>query len=82
MMGYARISPGNRVLFNHAHGIYATSAVLPGLRVEPQLKVKIEHGPHRKSSGVHQEHSKSLWRRLLFLKRTIEKSGCMQDEIC
>ena len=32
MMEYGRVSPGDRLLFNHALGIYATSAVLPGIR--------------------------------------------------
>ena len=42
MMGHAGILPGERVLFAHALGIYATSAILPPLRASGVLPVDVD----------------------------------------
>lgn len=42
MMGQAGVLPGERVLFAHALGIYATSALLPPLRASGVLPVDVD----------------------------------------
>lgn len=42
MMGHAGVLPGERVLFAHALGIYATSAALPPLRATGVLPVDVD----------------------------------------
>lgn len=42
MMGHAGVLPGERVLFAHALGIYATSAALPPLRASGVLPVDVD----------------------------------------
>ncbi|EKN70651.1 phenylacetate--CoA ligase [Neobacillus bataviensis LMG 21833] len=42
MLEYARVSPGDRILFSHALGIYATSAVLPGIRHAGVLPIDVD----------------------------------------
>lgn len=42
MMGHAGVLPGERVLFAHALGIYATSALLPPLRAAGVLPVDVD----------------------------------------
>ena len=42
MMGHAGVLPGERVLFAHALGIYATSAALPPLRAAGVLPVDVD----------------------------------------
>lgn len=42
MMGHAGILPGERVLFAHALGIYATSATLPPLRASGVLPIDVD----------------------------------------
>ncbi|REB08762.1 phenylacetate--CoA ligase family protein [Sporosarcina sp. BI001-red] len=42
MLNYARISQGDRMLFSHALGVYATSAVLPGIRQAGILPIDVD----------------------------------------
>ena len=42
MLGYAGVLPGERVLFAHALGIYATSAILPPLRAAGILPIDVD----------------------------------------
>lgn len=42
MLDYARIGQGDRMLFSHALGVYATSAVLPGIRQAGILPIDVD----------------------------------------
>lgn len=42
MLNYARISRGDRLLFSHALGVYATSALLPGIRHAGVLPIDVD----------------------------------------
>lgn len=42
LMEYGQVSPGDRVLFNYALGVYATSAILPGLRKAGVLPIDVD----------------------------------------
>lgn len=42
MLEYGRITAGDRVLFNHALGVYATSAAIPGIRHAGVLPIDVD----------------------------------------
>lgn len=42
MLQYGRVTPGDRLLFSHALGVYATSAVLPGIRKAGVLPIDVD----------------------------------------
>jgi phenylacetate-CoA ligase len=42
MMGHAGILPGERILFAHALGVYATSAILPPLRAAGYIPIDVD----------------------------------------